>query len=196
VIEPPGDSLPDWQIILRLASSMGHPMSYSSLQEVNDEISDIVPSYQATHPGAEKSTSPSRRFAIVKYTPPAKSRAAGYPLTLLAGTILYQFGSGSRSSRSKRLNQFCPQPFVEIGEADAKRIGLKHSDKVKVISPVGEVTTTVKVSPALHQGMLFMPIAFPESPVGELFDVSLDPQARSPALKACKVRLEKVDANG
>jgi formate dehydrogenase major subunit len=175
---------------------MGHPMPYSSLQQVTDEISDMVPLYQGRHVDTVKPSSSSSGFALVKYTPTKKTRANGYLFTLLAGTILYQFGSGSRSSRSKRLNQFCPQSFVEIGEADAKRIGLKHSDKVKVISPVGEVTTTVKVSPTLHQGMLFMPIAFPESPVGELFDVTLDPQARSPALKACKVRLEKVDANG
>jgi formate dehydrogenase alpha subunit len=195
-IEPLGESLPDWQIILRLASSMGHPMPYSSLQQVTDEISDMVPLYQGRHVDTVKPSSSSSGFALVKYNPTKKTRANGYLFTLLAGTILYQFGSGSRSSRSKRLNQFCPQSFVEIGEADAKRIGLKHSDKVKVISPVGEVTTTVKVSPTLPQGMLFMPIAFPESPVGELFDVTLDPQARSPALKACKVRLEKVDANG
>ena len=195
VIEPLGDSLPDWKIILSLASSMGHPMSYSSLQEVSDEIADIAPSYQAGHPGAEKSTGPSGRFAIVKYTPPAKSQADGYPFTLLAGTILYQFGSGSRSSRSKRLNQFCPESFVEIGEADAKQIGLKQGDKVRVISPAGEVTTTIKLSQTLPQGIVFMPISFPGSPVGELFDIALDPQVKSPSLKACKIKLERVDAN-
>jgi formate dehydrogenase alpha subunit len=193
VIEPLGDGLPDWKIILNLASSMGHPMSYSSLQEVSDEIADIVPSHQTGHPGAEKSTGPSGRFALVKYTPPAKSQTDGYPFTLLAGTILYQFGSGSRSSRSKRLNQFCPESFVEIGEADARQTGLKPGDKVRVISPAGEVTTTVKVSQTLPQGMVFMPISFPGSPVGELFDIALDPQSKSPSLKACKIKLERVD---
>jgi predicted molibdopterin-dependent oxidoreductase YjgC len=195
VIEPLGDGLPDWKIILSLASSMGHPMSYSSLQEVSDEIADIVTSYQAGQPGAEKSTAPSGHFALVKYTPPAKSQTDGYPFTLLAGTILYQFGSGSRSSRSKRLSQFCPESFVEIGEADAKQIGLKQGDKVRVISPAGEVTTTIKVIQTLPQGIVFMPISFPGSPVGELFDIVLDPQVKSPSLKACKIRLERVDAN-
>jgi predicted molibdopterin-dependent oxidoreductase YjgC len=195
-IEPLGESLPDWQIILRLASSLGHPMPYSSLQQVNDEINDVVPSYQARHPGAEKSASPPRRFAIVKYTPPAKTRADDYPFTLVAGTFLYQFGSGSRSSRSKRLSQFCPESFVEMGEADAKRIGLKQGNKARVISPAGEVTTTIKVSQTLSRGVVFMPISFPRIPVGELFDATLEPQAKSPALKTCKVKLEKVDANG
>jgi predicted molibdopterin-dependent oxidoreductase YjgC len=190
VIEPLGDSLPDWKIILSLASSMGRPMSYSSLQEVSDEIASIVPPHQA-----EKSTGPSGRFALVKYTPQAKSQADGYPFTLLAGTILYQFGSGSRSSRSKRLNQFCPESFVEIGEADAKQIGLKQGDKVRVISPAGEVTTTIKLSQTLPRGMVFMPISFPGSPVGELFDIALDPQSKNPSLKACKIQRERVDAN-
>ena len=186
-IEPLGESLPDWEIILRLASSMGQPMPYSSLQEVTSEIGDMVSAKPATGP---------RHFALVEYTPPAETTTDGYPFTLLAGTILYKFGSGSRSSRSKRLNQFCPESFVEIGEADAKQSGLKSSDKVKVISPAGEVTTTLKVTPTLPQGTLFMPISFPGSPVTELFDIALDPHSKSPSLKACKVRLERVSANG
>jgi len=195
-IEPIGESLPDWEIIIRLASSMGHPMPYSSLQEVTDEIGDMIPLYQGGRPDITKPASGSRSFALVEYTPPVETPADGYLFTLLAGTILYQFGSGSRSSRSKRLNKFCPESFVEIGEADAKHNGLKQGDKVKVISVMGEVTTTVKVIPTLSQGMLFMPISFPESPVSELFDITLNPQSKSPSLKACKVRLERVDTNG
>jgi predicted molibdopterin-dependent oxidoreductase YjgC len=39
--------------------------------------------------------------------------------------------------------------------------------------------------------MLFMPFSFPEAPVNGLFDIILDPETKSPALKACKVKVEK-----
>ncbi len=195
-IEPIGESLPDWQIILRLAGSMGSPMPYSSLEEISKEISDMVPSYQVGRPQITKPPSRSGRFALVEYTPTIEMPADGYPFTLLTGTILYEFGSGSRSSRSKRLNKFCPESFVEIGEAEANQVGLKDSDAVKIISPAGEITTTVRVTQTPSRGMLFMPISFPKSPVGELFDIILDPTTKSPFIKACKVRIEKVGANG
>ncbi len=195
-IEPVGESLPDWEIILRLARSIGQPMPYSSFQEVTKEISDMVSLYQGGRPEITKSNSGSGHFALVEFTPPTEAAADGYPFTLLSGTILYHFGSGTRSSRSKRLNRFCPESFVEVAETDARQIGLKQGDKVKVISPSGEVTTTIKVTPTQPPGILFMPISFPESLVNELFNITLDPQAKSPALKACSVRLERVDANG
>jgi predicted molibdopterin-dependent oxidoreductase YjgC len=45
-IEPLGESLPDWEIILQLARGMNCPMPYSSPQQVMDEIEELVPWYQ------------------------------------------------------------------------------------------------------------------------------------------------------
>ena len=41
-----------------------------------------------------------------------------------------------------------------------------------------------------------MPMSFPESPVNELYDIALDPKAKSPALKGCAVRLERIGTDG
>ena len=65
-----------------------------------------------------------------------------------------------------------------------------------MVSPAGEVTTTVRITETLPSGMLFMPISFPESPVNELFGIVLDPRAKTPSLKACAVRLERISTNG
>ena len=119
-----------------------------------------------------------------------------YPLTLLTGIIPYQFGSGTRSSRAWRLKKFLPRSFMEIGESDAKKLGISHGDKVKVISSTGEVTTTVRITNTLLEGMLFMPISFPETPVNELFGIALDPEAKTPSLKTQNVRIERIGLNG
>ena len=131
-----------------------------------------------------------------KYIPPKNLSKDGYPLTLQSGSILYHFGTGSRSSRASRLKKFSPKAFVEINEVDAESLGISHGDAVKVISPAGEVTTTARVTDTLPPGMLFMPNSFPESPVNALFGVVLDPRAKNPALKACAVRLERINSSG
>jgi len=194
---------------------MDYPMPYSSPQQVRDEIEELVPLYQrldyadfetedtdwadleSDRLGARRlyqGPFPSGfgRFSPVEYIPPTNVPEDGYPLTLLSGSILHHFGSGSRSSRASSLKKFSPHAWVEIGEADAKHLGFSDGDTVKVISPVGEVTTTVRVTDTLPSGMLFMPISFPESPVNELFSIVLDPRAKTPALKGCAVRLERI----
>jgi len=209
-IEPIGESLPDWEIILRLADKMESPLPFSSLQQVTGEIEELVPLYEGYTDlerlcQAEPDTWETRRtyggqlskgvarFSPVEYTPQAGEAKESHPFTLLTGTILYHFGTGNRSLRAWRLKKFSPQSFVEIGESDAKKLGLTDGDGVKIISPIGEVTTVVKITDTLLEGTLFMPISFPETPVNGLFGFTLDPEAKTPSLKACRVRIERVE---
>jgi len=165
-IEPLGDSLPDWKIVLQLADRMGHPMPYSSPREVMDEIQELVPLYQrlgyadftkedldwadleSGRLGARRfyqGQFPSGfgRFSPVEYIPSADITGDGYPLTLLTGSILNHFGSGTRSLRTSRLKKFSPQ-----------------------------------------------------SPVNELFGLTLDSRAKTPSFKRCAVRLERISTDG
>jgi formate dehydrogenase alpha subunit len=217
-IAPLGESLPDWEIILRLAYKMGSPMPYSSPQQIMDEIISCckLPAYSfyegdghleseakslygaesSSHRGVGRirgSQFPEgfARFCSVESAAPAKANK-GYPLTLLTGTVLSHFGTGSRSSRSARLKRFCPEAFVEMCESDARRLTITDGEMVKVISPVGEVTAKVKITDMLREGMLFMPISFSESPVNQLFDVVLNSETKAPSLKACSVRIDKI----
>jgi formate dehydrogenase alpha subunit len=217
-IEPLDDSRPDWQIVLQLADRMGRPMPYSSPREVMEEIEELVPLYQ--HLGyadfaaedldwadLESDSLGARRFyqgqfpsgfgrfSPVEYTPPGDIPGDGYPLTLLTGSILHHFGSGTRSLRTSRLRRFSPHSWVESSQADAKRLGLSDGDRVKVVSAAGEVTTILRITNTLPAGMLFMPMSFPESPANELFDIALDPRAKTPSLKRCAVRLERVSTD-
>lgn len=208
-IEPLGESLPDWEIILRLADKMGYPMPFSSLERIMDEIEELVPLYEGytdlekpyqAEPGIWEDSSYGEqflkgfaRFSPVEYSPQADGAKEDYPLTLLTGTILNHFGSGTRSSRSWRLKKFSPEAFVEIGETDAQKLGVSHGDKVKLISPVSELTATVSITDTLPEGMVFLPASFPGSPAARLFSISLDPETKVPSLKACRVRVERVE---
>ncbi len=212
-IEPQDQSLPDGEIILRLAAALGSPMPYASPVAVMEEIEEAVPFYgqppdsETEANGAETDASPPGtrrlykglfpsgfgRFSPVAYNPPDGD--AKYPFTLLTGSTRFQFGSGARSSRSARLSQFCPGARLEINPADAKKLGIGDGDSVKITSSHGELTAPARFSDALAPGQLFMPISFPESPVYQLFAATLDPQTRAPALKSCAVRLERIPAH-
>jgi formate dehydrogenase major subunit len=217
-IEPLDDSLPDLKIILQLAERMGHPMPYSSPQQVMDEIEELVPLYQrlaysdferedldwadveSGRLGARrlyKGPFPSGfgRFSPIGYAPPINVSGDEYPLILISGSILHHFGSGTRSLRASRLKRYSPDSWVEISEADAERLGFSDGEAVKVVSSLGEVTTTFKVTDTLPSGMVFMPMSFPESPVNDLFGIALDPRAKTPSLKGCSVRLDRISAD-
>jgi len=218
-LEPLGDSLPDWEIIRQLADEMGYPMPYSSSQQVMDEVEKLVPLYQDA--GLSDSEMKGQqlvefggtrlanrrlyggqfptgfgRFSPVDYIPQAETSGDGYSLTLLAGSTLYHFGTGSRTSRSSRLRSYLPEAFVEVSRHDAKSLGINDGDVTRVVSPTGEVTAVARVVDTITQGMVFMPVSFPESPVNGLFSIVLDPRTKAPALKTCMVRLEKVGNDG
>ena len=211
-IETIGESLPDWEITRRLADKIGLPLPFSSLEQVMDEIEELVPLFQgyadseklyqaelssrkARHTHGGQFTQGVAHFSPVEYTPQVEAKE-DYPFILLTGTTLHHLGAGTRSSRAWRLAKFSPQPFVEIGELDAKKLAITDGDKVKIISPVGEVTTSVKVTDTLPEGTLFMPISFSETPVNELFSIALDLEAKIPSLKACSVSIERVGSHG
>jgi predicted molibdopterin-dependent oxidoreductase YjgC len=214
-IPPRGDSLPDWEIVLRLAERMGCEVPYSSLQQVVSEIQEMVPLYQAFGNGEREARDVYRpdldrdplrarrlykgqfpkgfgRFSPVQYEPRAVGAGDGYDLMLLAGSVLYHSGTGSRSSRSQRLSEFASDAYVEIGESDAKRIGIAEGEQVRVKSPVGEVAAAARFTGRLPEGTVFMPLSFPSAPVNQLFDGAIDPRVKTPALKACAVKLERV----
>jgi formate dehydrogenase (NADP+) alpha subunit len=218
-IRPMGESLPDWEIIVKLADKMGHPIKYPSLQKFVDEVEDLVPLYQDIgYVGSEKKSTdrvefdsslstrrrlykgqfPSGfgRFSPAEKRQPGEIAKDGYPLTLLTGSILFHSGDGSRSSRSPRLSKFSPQAYVEICEADARKLKIEDGNEVRLISPIGEVTVAARITDTLPAGTLFIPSSFPNTPVNQLFDIALDPRSKAPSLKACNVRLERNGSHG
>ena len=215
VVEPAGEVLTDSEIVLRLAEKMGKPMPYSSVQQIADEIEELVPLFQSPGDGDSEARDVSRaelnrdplgrrrlykgqfpkgfsRFSPVEYRPQPETARDGYAFTLLSGGVLHHSGTGSKTSRSARLNGFTPDAYVELCRPDADRIGVSEGDRVKVISSVGEVTAAARLSAALPEGIVFMPNCFPSTPVNELFEIALDPKTMTPALKACPVNLEGV----
>lgn len=211
-VDPPGTSLPEWEIILRLSREMGSSIQYASSREILNEIEEMVPLYQnLSHHDFEqdndelessserlgskrfyKGLFPSGfgRFTPVEYVPSKTEKDERYPLVLVTGSTLHGFGSGSRSSRASRLRAFTPHAWININNGDSNRYKLNAGDNVRIVSPDGEITAIVRISDDLDDGMLFMPSSFPDSPVNALFGFDTNN-----SLKTCSVRLERIDNN-
>ncbi len=205
VFEPEEGALTDWEIILRLAENMGVHLPFASVEDIQEEISDLLPEIgpldAATHvrDANDEAGSAARRWpvsrGIARFCPPEltlpEEPPAEYPFTLVASNTLWGQGGGGRTGRSSRLSEFAGESFVEVSCVDASRLGLQSGDRVRLVSPVGAVAVRASLSEELPAGVLTLPAHFPDAPATALFDVSLDPDTETPIMKSCHVRMER-----
>jgi formate dehydrogenase alpha subunit len=203
-------SRPDWQIILALAEAMGSPLPFEGLDDIEREIIDLVPFYEGAGaggdggPGAGAYTEPWAKRRLHEWLFPStfgrflpvdyvaeEGVSDEYPLTLVTGSSLYQFGTGSRTSRSTRLSSFAPQPYVEISATDAGRLGIDDGEEVQIVSTMAAVGAVARVTDVQPVGVVFAPLASPDGRVNRLFPAIVDPQSKTPALGHVAVRLER-----
>ncbi|MFH0917185.1 MAG: molybdopterin-dependent oxidoreductase, partial [bacterium] len=213
-LRPLGDSRPDWEIMLALAAAMGSPLPFETLSDIEREIVELVPFYEAVGEGGDGAPAhrdgqpwsrrrlyerlfPSTfgRFWPVDYVP-EEGPTDEYPLTLLTGAQLYAFGTGSRTSRSSWLQRFAPESYLEVAVSDARRLEISDGEEVRVVSATGALDAVAKVTDAQPAGILFAPLAFPDGRVNGLFPAIVDAKSKTPALGHCAVRLERRHPHG
>jgi len=211
---PKGESLADWDIILRLARQWGEPLPYFSLQEVINEIEENVPFYEGyIYPekrlGEKCSYLEERRnrifqsftgfpcFSIPQYTPPLLERDKKYPFYLTVEKVLPHFGSGVRSDKARRLKSFYPEPYLSISPGDAHELSLVSGEHVYVKSPFAQIELVLEVSNGIPSGTLSVPVSI--SGVMDLFGAAtvseMDNNRWDFSLAGCYVNLERVSIN-
>ena len=79
-----------------------------------------------------------------------------------------------------------------MNEVDVVKNDFADGDRVKVISPRGELETILKKSNEVAESELFMPWHFSEAPVNRLTRAELDPESKIAPFKYSACRVEKV----
>ena len=212
-VEPVGDARPDWWILIQLSGRLGYPMEYTHPSEVMDEIASVTPIYRgvsyarlegeglrwpvptADHPGTPilhvgKFSRGLGRFHVVEHRPPAEEPDSEYPLLLTTGRVLFHWHTGTMTRRSPTLTDQINEPFIEISEADAERLGVHYNQMVRVASRRGEITLKARVTPGIMEGVVFIPFHFSEAPANVLTNNAVDAESKIPEFKACAVRVE------
>ena len=215
-IDPVGNARPDWWITCQLGLRMkGGGFDFDHPSQVMEEIARLTPGYAGitytrlesgglqwpcpdeNHPGSpilhtERFSRGKGRFTPIAYKPPAELPDAEYPLLLTTARNLYQYHTGTMTRKVEGLERLSRGERVEICPEDAEALGVKDGEKVKLISRRGEITATVKVSPASPAGVVCTSFHFAESPANVITNPAVDPVSKIPELKVCAVRVEKM----
>jgi predicted molibdopterin-dependent oxidoreductase YjgC len=204
-VSPPGEAKPDWQILDLLASHMGSSRSYGSVEKVRREMSENIPSYAAlVHGGDEiwvKETSRKRLFRpegngdAVLFSPFSsiedEQPDESYPFTALFGSTRFHLGSGTRTGRSARINEFAIKKTVELSAEMSEQLRLEDGDRVRITSPHGSISREALVNKEMENGHLYISTGFGDNDARELLGLTPFGEPDSPGWNECRVRLEK-----
>lgn len=157
IIDAPGKSLPDWQILRNLALSMGTDVGVRSREDITTEIEKVL----------RKDREQAIRKAFLHVEQGAGEETDGeYPFSLVVRDVLQH--SGSMSTRSKALDLVVSEPFLELNDEDAKRLGIPHNSHVRVSSRRGAVYLKARVTDSVPRGTVFTSVHFPHGRVNAL----------------------------
>jgi len=198
-ISPIGDSREDWKILCDLSTMMGFPMEYRNPDEVMEEIASLVPLYAgAQYSNLEKGgiqwplrNGGKRRFLTIEYKGPAEQPDDKYPLRIIPRGFHYHYGIGTTSKRATGLAKVFPDSCIEVHPEDAMKAGLGEGDRVKVVSPRGEVETVCKISGAVPKGVAYFATTFFPVFVNNLLISGYDAVSQHPEYKLFIGRVEK-----
>ena len=216
-IEPVGNSLPDWKIIMDLGNAMGHLGDYEHPREIFKEIAAVTPksyggmSYDRLgldglawpcptpdHPGTaylHKGTFArgKGKFHAVQFKAPAESPDEEYPLLLTTGRMFAHFHFGTMTRVCSQLDREQSTGYVEINPEDAAVLDLEDGEVVVINSRRGEMEVPARITDSVPPGTLFLPIHFGENPTNVLTSSeSHDPLAKIPEFKVNAVRIAKL----
>jgi predicted molibdopterin-dependent oxidoreductase YjgC len=188
-LRPPGQARPDWWIITQVATRLvdakrQRVWDFAGPEDVLEEIAKVLPGYRGLDMASigetgwqrpRPETAPRRALARVEQSPPDPS--VEYPLTLVTGRVLYDRGTLLRCA--DRIRNLVPEAYVAVHPADAERLGLVDGDDASVISAVGRLGLTVKISSEVVPGVVFAPENLSLAPLSVLFaDRSTLPRVR------------------
>ncbi|ASY57286.1 NADH-quinone oxidoreductase subunit NuoG [Sinorhizobium sp. CCBAU 05631] len=157
--EPAFEARGNLEIFDFVAQLRDHALQPSSQGEIFDEIARLVPAYHGLtqdglgSDGAFTSAIPTPPSGVFFAAPPRPKVDDG--LMLMTGDCL--FHNGYHSERSEILNTVADDPYVELSEQDAVRLGLSDGDQVVVRSARGELTAKLKVNRRFPRSLVFVP---------------------------------------
>ena len=220
VMEPKGESRPDWKILQDLANRMGRNWDYTDTAEIMREVKSVTPLYGGVsherireegglqwpcwdddHPGTPRlyaeefnTENGKANLQAVGYSEPAETPDETYPLSLTTGRVLYQYHTGTMTHREEGIMQYTPSDFIELHPETADAAGIESGDMVTVESRRGEIVVPAQITDRVGPDTVFIPIHFAESAVNRLTDEEhIDPVAATPEYKVSAVRISAAE---
>ncbi len=114
-----------------------------------------------------------------------------YPFILGTGSRLPMF-IHSRAFRMDWTKSLRPDPAADINIDDAKKLGLKQNDDVRLVTNKGAINVKANITNTVLPGVVHMFHGYPEANVNTLIEADyLDPISGFPGFKSLLCRIEK-----
>ena len=220
-INSPGNAHDDIQIILDLASELGHDWKYSSTEEIWDELRSLSPmhagmsykrlaelggiqwpcySEDKLEPsflhGRLWDKDPAKRgrlapFSVVIDEPPVEATSPEFPLRLTTGRRLDSYNTGVQTRGFDSPLRF--GETIDVSPEDAAKLAIRDAEIVRVSSLRGSLEVPVRIDKSLRPGLVFMTMHFPDQVNTNLITIdATDPKSGTAEFKAAAVKIERL----
>ncbi len=127
------------------------------------------------------------------YEAPPEVPDAEYPFWLNTGRVVEHWHTGSMTRRVPILHQAMPESYVELNPDDAKTMGIKNKEKVKLSTRRGEIVMKASINErgVPPKGQVFVPFFDESYLINELTLDAYCPISKQPDYKKCAVKVEK-----
>ena len=186
VVEPVEGVLNDWEIICRISSAMGYPMSYQNSEEIWEEVLLLTPDFAgATYEKIEKygcvqwpcrkrhdsdrgshylhkggyfeSLDGKGRFSAVEWKPPYELENEEYPLSFSTVREVGHYSVRTMSGNCRMLTSLEDEPgWIQMNPLDCEELGIKEGELVKVINKRGFCITRCLPTQRVRKGATYM----------------------------------------
>jgi predicted molibdopterin-dependent oxidoreductase YjgC len=186
VVRPAGCLSTAWEQIVHVAQRLGADWRYDYARQVIDEIGEVVPFYSgasydnlAANYGRQWPCTRDKRLGTrylfgennrqrFRFVPVRTTEVAAnpenFPLTLVFGNSLYYWNQSVLIRHSETLKREYrileldyPEGFVEINIEDAKQLGVRDGERIKLCAAGGSASATARVTPEVMRGTIFVP---------------------------------------
>jgi len=198
----PADAFEEWRVV-----SAGRPCDYSGITyDRIDAVGGVqwpCPSDDPAVPLAgtprlytdRRFNRPDERAALRSVTRQPLQQAPGreYPLLLNTGRTVEHWHTRTKTGRIPILEGLAPEAWLEIHPDDARTVGVRSGDLVRVTSSRGAVDRLrARVTQIVRPGEVFIPFHWDERCANRLTTDECDPISREPNYKQCAVRVDAV----
>lgn len=126
------------------------------------------------------------------YKGPAEPADKEYPFVLTTGRQLEHWHTGTMTLNVEELKRAANKALLEISTNDAKKLGIKNKDLVKVSSRRGSIILEAKVVDVPRDGVVYTNFHYPDKLINILTNDAYDALSKQPEYKISAVKIEKL----
>lgn len=206
VLEPLGDSKPDWEIFTMLGKALGLPgFNYSRVEEITEEYFRLFPELEdrdikelkegdgiflpkkRLHTWEFATPNGKARFVAVEHIPPWENTNSEYSFALTTVRLMNNYNTGEMTLRSSSLVKLMEEPKAMISENDARRLKIKNGDLIEIATRRGKIRMKAEIG-KIVEGVIAIPFHFKAN---KLTNNALN-KAGTPEFKFSAARIRKL----